>query len=91
MIPKEMLEAFEGFANAAHFNDILDTKVSLVAALASALAIGCEPCTENFLGRAREAGLTDDEIGAVAAIAMCVNAGSVRAKAMMVLEDQEDG
>lgn len=89
MLPQDMLEAFEEFARAAHHNDILDPKTSLLAALASALAIGCETCTANFLGRAREAGVSDQEIGAVTAIAMCVNAGSVRAKAMNVLDELE--
>lgn len=41
---------------------------------------------EYFLGVAREAGLTDDEIGTVQSIVMAVSAGRIRAQFRQVRE-----
>lgn len=41
---------------------------------------------EHFFGVARENGLTDDEVGAVEAIAMGVSAGRIRAQFRQVRE-----
>lgn len=41
---------------------------------------------EHFFGVARESGLTEDEVGAVQAIAMGVSAGRIRAQFRQVRE-----
>jgi hypothetical protein len=44
----------------------------------------------HFFGVAREKGLTDEEIGAVQAIAMAVSAGRIRAQFGQVREKLDD-
>ena len=46
---------------------------------------------ESYLGVARKKGITDDEIGAVQAIVMAVQAGRVRAQLREVRESMKAG
>ena len=43
MSPKEQLEAYNNFYDAAFKNDILDPKITVMLHLASAMSTGCYP------------------------------------------------
>jgi len=80
MLPDKQQKAFAAFYDAAHFNDIFDPKTTLLLHLGAALALGCSPCMEYYLGQAEKEGLTATEIGGVQAIIMAVGAGRVNAQ-----------
>lgn len=81
MIPPKQNEAFEQFVESAKGNGVLDPNTTTLIFLGAALAIRCRPCAERFIAQAKEQGISDEQMGAVAAIAMCVRAGSARALA----------
>ncbi len=80
MLPKRQKETFEVFYDAARQNTILDPKTTLLLHLGSAMALGCMPCMEHYLGQAEKEGITSEEIGAVQAVVMAVSAGRVNAQ-----------
>ena len=80
MLPEKQKNAYTEFYDSARFNEILEPKTTLMLHLASAMAIGCCPWMEHYLGVAREEGLTDEEIGAVQSVVMAVSAGRVGAQ-----------
>ena len=78
MLLNEQREAFEAFRKTAFENHILDARTATIAGLACAMALRCEKCIQRFLDQGRELDLSSGEIATVAAIAMCVRAGSAR-------------
>jgi alkylhydroperoxidase/carboxymuconolactone decarboxylase family protein YurZ len=80
MLPKKQLEAFGAFYDSARHNDILEPKTTYLIHLAAAIAVGCGPCMEYYLGQKEKEGITDDEIGAVLASVMTVSAGRAKAQ-----------
>ncbi len=80
MLPKKQLEAFGAFYDSARYNDILDPKTTYLIRMGAAMAVGCSPCMEHYLGQKEKEGITDEEIGAVQALVMAVSAGRVKAQ-----------
>ncbi len=80
MLPKQQQEKFGAFYDAARKNTILDPKTTYLLHLGAAMAVGCMPCMEHYLGQAEKEGVTSEEIGAVQAVVMAVSAGRVNAQ-----------
>ena len=80
LLPEKQMNKYREFYDSARHNDILEPKTTLMLHMASAMAIGCYPWMQQYLGVAREEGLSDEEIGAVLSIVMAVSAGRVRAQ-----------
>ena len=80
MLPGKQKTAYNQFYESARNNEFLEPKTTLLVHMAAAMAIGCYPWMQHYLGVAREEGLTEDEIGAVMSIVMAVSAGRVRAQ-----------
>jgi alkylhydroperoxidase/carboxymuconolactone decarboxylase family protein YurZ len=80
MLPEKQQKSFGGFYDTVRENTILDPKTTLLLHLASAMALGCSPCMEYYLGEVEKEGITTEEIGAVQAVVMAVSAGKVNAQ-----------
>jgi alkylhydroperoxidase/carboxymuconolactone decarboxylase family protein YurZ len=80
MLPIKQERAYEAFYDSARHNEILGERETLLVHLAAAMALGCYPCMEHYLGVAKELGLSGSEIGAVQASVMAVAAGQVNAQ-----------
>ncbi len=80
MLPKKQLDAFGAFYDSARHNDILDPKTTYLIRMGAAMAVGCSPCMEHYLGQKEKEGITDEEIGAVLASVMTVSAGRAKAQ-----------
>ena len=89
MISPKQNEAFEKFLATVKDNGVLDEETTILAFLTAALAIRCRHCAERFIDYAKNLGISDDKMGAVAAVAMCVRAGSARALAFDLAEKQD--
>ena len=79
MIPQRQNEAFEQFLETVKNNGVLDPKTTTMLFLAASVAVRCRTCAERFIAQARELGVSEEEMGAVEAVAMAVRAGSGRA------------
>ena len=90
MLPNQK-KAFSGFYKSARNNEILGEKTTLLVHLASSMAVGCYPCMQYYLEQLDDAGITEDEIGAVEAIVMAVSAGKVREQFNEVLTGETSG
>lgn len=80
MLPEKQQKSFGEFYGTVRENTILDPKTTLLLHLASAMALGCSPCMEYYLGEVEKEGITTEEIGAVQAVVMAVSAGRVNAQ-----------
>lgn len=80
MLPEKQQQTFGAFYDSVRHNEILDPKTTLLLHLGAAMAHGCVPCMEYYLGQTEKEGITADEIGAVQAIVMAVAAGKVNAQ-----------
>lgn len=80
MLPKKQQENYVAFYDSARGNDILDPKTTFLLHLGTAMAVGCSPCMEYYLGQVEKEGITQEEIGAAQAIVMAVSAGRVNAQ-----------
>ncbi|MBU1157000.1 MAG: carboxymuconolactone decarboxylase family protein [Proteobacteria bacterium] len=89
MISPRQNEAFENFLATVKDNGVLDEETTILAFLTAALAIRCRHCAERFIDYAKNLGISDEKMGAAAAIAMCVRAGSARALAFEIAEAQD--
>ncbi len=54
---------------------VLDARIMILIALATAIAVDSEPCAEHYLTKCKEIGITDAEISDVLAKVMAVSAG----------------
>lgn len=89
MISAKQNEAFENFLATVKDNGVLDEETTILAFLTAAMAIRCEHCAEKFIEQAKQLGISQEKMGAVAAVAMCVRAGSARALAFDLAEEQD--
>ncbi len=89
MISPQQNQAFESFLATVKDNGVLDEETTILAFLCAALAIRCRHCAERFIEYAKGIGVSQEKMGAVAAIAMCVRAGSARALALDLAEKQD--
>ena len=80
MLPEQQQKAFGDFYDTVRHNAILDPKTTLLLHLGAAMALGCSPCMEYYLGQVKQAGITPEEIGAVQGVVMAVSAGRVNAQ-----------
>ena len=80
MLTEKQQRKFSDFYEAARNNGVLDGKTMVLLHLGAAMAVGCVPCMEGYLGAARKEGITGEEIGAVQAAVMAVSAGRVSAQ-----------
>ncbi|BEQ14598.1 carboxymuconolactone decarboxylase family protein [Desulfoferula mesophila] len=88
MISPEQNEAFEKFLATVKDNGVLDEETTTLAFLCASLAIRCRHCAERFIKQAKDQGISEEKMGAVAAVAMCVRAGSARSLALELVEEQ---
>jgi alkylhydroperoxidase/carboxymuconolactone decarboxylase family protein YurZ len=77
MLSKKQKETFGEFWKAIHFNELLDTKVTVMIQLATAMALGCYPGMRDLSEAAKKEGVTKEEIGAIRANVMAVSAAKV--------------
>ena len=80
MLPEKQQESFGEFYDTVRHNGILEPKTTLLLHLGAAMALGCSPCMEYYLGQVEKEGITTEEIGAVQAVVMAVSAGRVNAQ-----------
>jgi alkylhydroperoxidase/carboxymuconolactone decarboxylase family protein YurZ len=80
MLPEKQQKSFGEFYDTVRNNEILEPKTTLLLHLAAAMALGCSPCMEYYLGQVEKEGVTAEEIGAVQAVVMAVSAGKVNAQ-----------
>ncbi len=90
MLPNQK-KAFSEFYKSARKNEILGEKTTLLVHLAASMAVGCYPCMHYYLEQLDDAGINEDEIGAVEAIVMAVSAGKVREQFNEVLTGETSG
>ena len=88
ILPKQN-EAFEHFLETVYENGVLTPETTTLVFLGAAMAIRCKHCAERFIAHAKTLEVSDEQMGAVAAIAMCVRAGSARALAFDLAEEQD--
>lgn len=84
MLPEKQQKSFGEFYDTVRHNEILEPKTTLLLHLGAAMALGCSPCMEYYLGQVEKEGITTDEIGAVQAVVMAVSAGRVNAQLRQV-------
>ncbi len=80
MLPEKQQKSFGEFYDTVRHNEILEPKTTLLLHLAAAMALGCSPCMEYYLGQVEKEGITTEEIGAVQSVVMAVSAGRVNAQ-----------
>ena len=80
MLPEKQQHKYGEFYDAARHNDILEPKTTFLLHLGAAMALGCSPCMEYYLGQAEKEGVRAEEIGAVQAVVMAVASGRVNAQ-----------
>ncbi len=93
MLPEKQQKAFGEFYDTVRENTILDSKTTLLLHLGAAMALGCSPCMEYYLGQVEKEGITSEEIGAVQGVVMAVAAGKVNAQLREVerrMRDKQD-
>ena len=64
-----------------HSTGLLSEREKHLIGLAVTMTRGCQICTGNRLAKARNAGLTDDELNALIAVTSAVNSGVTAATA----------
>jgi alkylhydroperoxidase/carboxymuconolactone decarboxylase family protein YurZ len=65
---------------------VLDERTMILIALATAIAVDCEPCAEHYLKNCKEIGITDAEVSDVLAKVMAVSAGKQKIKFSRVVD-----
>jgi alkylhydroperoxidase/carboxymuconolactone decarboxylase family protein YurZ len=80
MLPEKQQKKFGEFYDSVRDNTILDPKTTLLLHLGAAMALGCTPCMEYYLGQVEKEGITSEEVGAVQGVVMAVAAGKVNAQ-----------
>ena len=65
---------------------VLDERTMILIALATAIAVDCEPCAEHYLTKCKEIGITDAEVSDVLAKVMAVSAGKHKIKFSRVVD-----
>jgi len=77
-----------------HRSELLSEREKHLIGLAVTMTRGCQICTGNRLAKARNAGLTDDELNTLIAVTSAVNSGVTAATARVAFgildEDKVD-
>lgn len=90
MLTSKQEQAFNEFQNVIRNNDILEPKTTIMLHLAAAMAVGCYPWMEHYLGVARREEITDEEIGVVLSIVMSLAGCRVRSQLQEVRQRMEN-
>ena len=77
-----------------HNTELLSEREKHLIGLAVTMTRGCQICTRNRVEKARNIGLTDDELNALIAVTSAVNSGVTAATARVafgMLEEEKAG
>ena len=77
-----------------HNTELLSEREKHLIGLAVTMTRGCQICTRNRVEKARNLGLTDDELNALIAVTSAVNSGVTAATARVafgMLEEEQAG
>ncbi len=77
-----------------HSTELLSEREKHLIGLAVTMTRGCQICTRNRVEKARNIGLTDDELNALIAVTSAVNSGVTAATARVafgMLEEEQVG
>ena len=77
-----------------HSTELLSEREKHLIGLAVTMTRGCQICTRNRVEKARNIGLTDDELNALIAVTSAVNSGVTAATARVafgMLEEEQAG
>ena len=77
-----------------HSTELLSEREKHLVGLAVTMTRGCQICTRNRVEKARNIGLTDDELNALIAVTSAVNSGVTAATARVafgMLEEEKAG
>ena len=77
-----------------HNTELLSEREKHLIGLAVTMTRGCQICTRNRVEKARNIGLTDDELNALIAVTSAVNSGVTAATARVafgMLEEEQAG
>ena len=77
-----------------HNTELLSEREKHLIGLAVTMTRGCQICTRNRVEKARNIGLTDDELNALLAVTSAVNSGVTAATARVafgMLEEEQAG
>ena len=77
-----------------HSTELLSEREKHLVGLAVTMTRGCQICTRNRVEKARNIGLTDDELNALIAVTSAVNSGVTAATARVafgMLEEEQVG
>ena len=77
-----------------HSTELLSEREKHLIGLAVTMTRGCQICTRNRVEKARNIGLTDDELNALIAVTSAVNSGVTAATARVafgMLEEEKAG
>ncbi len=66
-----------------HDTDLLSEREKHLVGLAVTMTRGCQICTRNRIEKAREVGMSDDELNALIAVTAAVNSGVTGATARL--------
>ena len=64
-----------------HATELLSEREKHLVGLAVTLTRGCQVCTRNRVAKARDIGITDDELNALVAVTASINSGVTGATA----------
>ena len=73
-----------------HDTELLSEREKHLIGLAVTMTRGCQVCTRNRIEKARNIGLTDDELNALVAVTAAVNSGVTAATARVAFKMIDD-
>jgi len=76
-MPENLKQSFVDFHKSMISSGVIDPKTTFMIQIGAAMSIGCYPCMEILISMAKEKGISNEEVGAIQAIAMAVAAGSI--------------
>jgi AhpD family alkylhydroperoxidase len=85
ILPEEVQSKLNELNNVVYNPKLLDPKTRELIAIANSLMINCEHCMQHHYAKAKEAGVSDEEIAEAVAITVSVAAGKRLVKAREVL------
>jgi len=74
-----------------HSTELLSEREKHLIGLAVTMTRGCQICTRNRVAKARDIGLTDDELNALVAVTAAVNSGVTGATARVAFGMLDEG
>ncbi len=79
--------AYNSFYESTHNNEYLDSKTEILVGLSASIAMNCQPCTNYYLLKAKDAGVSKGEINEILAKVMAVAAGKKKLQTQEVLTE----